>query len=161
MLFDANLIFSNSTSVATSTSTASSVIDLVNNRDLGNGAGVALPQIWVSTTGSLGVTAACASATLNIQFQGCTNSSATTGNWTTYAETGPMTTDSLGAQTRIALFDWPLKASGASMPRYVRLNYVIGLVGATVVSTGSLFAAVVMAGQANQGGEYPSGFSVL
>jgi hypothetical protein len=60
-------------------------------------------------------------ATLNVQFQGSTD----TVTWTTYVETGPVAAALLTANTRIAAFDWPARQIGAAVPRYYRLYYAL------------------------------------
>lgn len=156
-IFDLNLIFSNTTSLVTSTSTASAVIDLVNARDMGESndgiGGVPKIAAYVGT----GITSACASATLNVAFQTSTDSSA----WTTAIETGYMTTASLSASSRLAVFDWPQRAPGAALPRYVRLLYSFSGLAANTVSTGTIFAGIVLEAQQNNVGAYPSGFTVI
>jgi hypothetical protein len=162
MLFDANLLFSNYQSLAVTAATSGSVasttvIDLSVSRDLGeanDGIG-SVPKIVVMSTQSA-ITSACGSATLNIQFQGSTDSS----NWTTYIETGAMTTTSLTSGSMIANFAWPRRAIGAAVPRYVRLNYSFSGSTTAVISTGIVYAGVVLEAQQNSVGNYSAGFTV-
>jgi hypothetical protein len=60
-------------------------------------------------------------ATLNIQFQGSTDSV----TWTTYIESGVLAASVLTVGSSW-VFDWPRKALGAAMPKYVRLYYTVG-----------------------------------
>ena len=166
-LFDSNLLFTGTASspyqtlvvtAATSGSVASTnTINLTNARDLGQGNdGMgSVPKIFVFTSSSA-ITSACGSATMNIQFQGSTDST----NWTTYIETGWQTTTSMAANTRIAAFDWPQRAIGAALPSYVRLNFSFSGSTTAVISSGAVFAAIALQGEQNAVGLYPSGFQV-
>lgn len=164
MILDNNLVFSNAQSLAVSTTTASTTtIDLTGGSslnigngstfgaDMGIGDGVAMPKI-AAYIGTALQTAN--SATLNIQFQGSTDSS----TWTTYVETGALAASVLVAGAKVAAFDWPLKATGAAMPRYIRLNY--NLPNATAFTTGTITAAIVLQRDDWTAGLYPAGFTV-
>lgn len=166
-LFDSQLLFTGTagspyqslvvTAATSGTVASTNVIDLVNARDLGqsnDGMG-SVPKVFVFTSSS-GITSACGSATLNIKFQGSTDST----NWTTYMETGPMTTASLGANTQIAVMDWPQRAVGAALPRYIRLGWDFAGSTTAVISTGAVFAGIALEGFQNSVGNYPSGFTV-
>jgi phage tail protein X len=86
------------------------------------------------------IVAACTTATgatLNVQFQGSTD----TVTWTTYVETGPVAAALLTANTRIAAFDWPVRQIGAAVPRYYRLYYALA---AGSFLTGSITACVAL-----------------
>lgn len=129
------------TSLAATTSSASAnYIDLTIARDLGVGDDPALKVLCIVTT------AFTASSTtgLNIQFQG----SADNATWTTYVETGAITTTAnLVAGNKIFAIDWPHRLVAAALPRYIRLNYAIG--AASSVSTytftqGGIFSAIVL-----------------
>src|SRR6185503_19143480 len=105
MLFDSTLLFYHTGSVFNLTAgefvslvgvtagSASSVINLGNARDLGIGNGAEVPNVVVSI--GTAVTSSLATMTLNIQFQGSTDSS----TWTTYMETGAQTTASFAANS--------------------------------------------------------------
>lgn len=166
-LFDSNLLFTGTAgspyqtlvvTAATSGSVASTnTINLVNARDLGqanDGMG-SVPKVFVFTSSSA-ITSACASATLNVKFQGSTDST----NWTTYMETGAMTTASLAANTLIAVMDYPQRAVGAALPTYIRLAFDFAGSTTAQISTGAVFAGIALEGFQNSVGNYPSGFTV-
>lgn len=162
MILDNNLVFSNAISAALTTTTGSTVIDLsggsnfafgvgsVFGEDLGIGDGPAFPKIGVYVGTAMTSTN---SATLQVQFQGSTDSS----TWTTYMETPAMAASLLAANTCIAKMDWPHRLVGAALPRYVRLNYVVAT---GVFSTGTLSSYVMLQRDDWPLGLYPSGFTV-
>lgn len=164
MLLDNQLVFDNFTAVNfTGTTYSASQIDLTGGvamnignatrfgEDLGLGQGDSWPQIIVIAGLALTSTAA---ATLNIQFQGSTDST----NWDTYVETGAIAKASLTANTAIWKVQWPHRAVGASLPRYVRLNY-IPAVGA--ISSGTIFAAVTLGRQDWPLDQYPAAYTAV
>jgi len=169
-LFDSTLLFfhtgnvTNFTSgefvslVGMTASSASSVINLGNPRDLGIGPGANIPQVVVLF--GTGVTyGASVSQLTNIEFQGSTNSVL----WTTYMETGYNATTSLAAGSGFT-FDVPRRV-GTPLPLYYQLNVTtqgVGTASATAVSTGTIFAGIVLAASENAGtmAQYASGFSV-
>lgn len=167
MILDNNLVFSNNVASAFTVTTGSTQIDLTGGvainygigangttitfgEDLGRGKGIAEPWIVVDIGTAMTSTN---SATLNVQFQGSTDAS----TWTTYLETGAIAAASLTANKRIATFPWPPVPSGAALPRYVRLNYVVAT---GVFATGTIFAGVVETPQLNNVGLYPENFAV-
>lgn len=155
MILDSQLLFSNTqTLTGTTTGTASTAINLVNAEDLGVGSGQAQPVVVV--TFPTGVTNASTGFTMNIQFQGSTDSSA----WTTYIETGAASTASF-TSTSVYRFAWPKRSPGAALPQYVRLNYLGAGSTNTTISAGSVFASVTLDDFGNPVGEYPSGFTVI
>lgn len=166
MIFDINNIFfgtspftaGNYVSLAGLTgSTASTVINLQVAEDMGIGDGVAVPNLAVYI--GTGITSASGTATINLQIQGSTDSS----NWTTYAESGGLTTASFAANSGpvfpIAL---PKRPAGAALPQYYRLNVVLAGNSASSISTGTIMAGIVLqrADSDNTLGQYKSGFSV-
>lgn len=167
MNFDKGLLFfgsspyqsvSDYTSIVGTTSTGitSSTIDLGVAMDMGIGDGEAIPKLalYVGTA----ITSSSASLTVNVQFQGSTNST----TWTTYAESGATTTATLTAGSKLFPIDVPHRAAGAAMPRYYRLNIDVGPSGAAAsISTGSLFGGIVLQRTDNPVGRYPAGFSVV
>lgn len=174
MLFDSTLLFFHAGTLynftagefvnlaaLTSVSTcASTVINLGNARDLGIGQGQEMPYVAVSI--GTAVTSSCATLTINAQFQGSTNSTL----WTTYAETGALTTASLGAGAAVFPLAVPRRPSGTALPLYYQMNLVVG-VGANPasvasISTGTIIGGIVLA-RSDSGGtldQYASGFSV-
>lgn len=156
MILDNTLLFSSAQSLVTSTSVASTtVINLSNSRDLGLGGGL-MPKVF-GTVGT-GITSACTSATLTVQFQGSTDST----NWTTYIETNAMTTAGLSASSMIFEFDVPSRPNGAALPQYLRLNYVVGSTITATISTGTITAGIILDAAESQRtlGQYASGFTV-
>lgn len=154
MIFDSNLLFSTSQSLITDTDTPSeTVVDLTGGvainigimtrfgEDLGIGDGVAKPQVvaYVGTAFTTGT-----AATLNMQFQGSTDST----TWTTYAETGGVAAAKLVAGAKLAL-DWPIVPAGQALPRYVRLNYKLPATSSFTAGTINL-AGVVLQQDAQQ-----------
>lgn len=165
MIFDTNLVFwgaspwtaGNFTSLAGLTgSTTSTVINLQVPEDMGIGDGEAVPKLAIYT-GS-GITSASGSMNLNVQFQGSTDSS----NWTTYAESGALSTASFVAGGPIFPIDVPKRPAGAALPQYYRLQLAMTGNGTASISAGSIMAGIVVqrADSDNTLGNYPSGFSV-
>lgn len=163
---DQNLVFSD-TQAITATTASTSNYDMsgggtgqflfsVNQsrfgQDLGIGDGMGIPKILGVVTASFSTGG---SPTLNIQFQGSTDSV----TWTTYVETGAIAAAVMTIGQRIFAIDWPVRAIGAAMPRYVRLNYVVA---SGPFTTGSLFAAIVLGRDDStlDYSQYGSGFSV-
>lgn len=166
MIFDVGLLFYHTGSIYQFTSgefvslagvtatTGSSVINLGNPRDLGRGQGEGTPQVAVHV--GTGITSACTGLTINAQFQGSTDST----NWTTYAETGALTTASFAAGYYVFPQSVPRVPSGAALPTYYRMNLTLAGQGATGISSGTLIGGIVLDRAENNGGDYPSGFSV-
>ena len=178
MLFDQTLLFYHTGSVYNFTagefvslvglgptdSVTSSTINLGVPRDLGIGDGANIPRIalYVGTA----ITASITTLTINWQFQGAT---ASTGPWTTYAETGPLlvgTQSGSGSfSTGSVIMPWPVPArpQGAPLPQYYQINaHMPGAAG--VVSTGTVIGGIILSGQdefARTGALYPSGFTVV
>ena len=161
MIIDSQLLFSNAQSLAITTSTPSTVIDLTGGVALNIGVGTrygaemgigdgSVPKIAAIIGTALTTTN---SATLNIQFQGSTDSS----TWTTYIESGALAAALLTANTFIARWDWPIRQIGASLPRYVRMNFVPAT---GIFTTGTIFAGIVTDRWDWTTPLYPSGFAV-
>lgn len=170
MILDNTLVFSNAQSAAFTADTPSTnVIDLSGGtlfqwgpnattqggslpfgEDLGIGDGEAFPKVGVYVGTAITTTD---SATLNIQFQGSTDSSF----WETYIETGPLAASLLTAGAAIAKLDWPHRKVASKMPRYVRLNYDIAT---GTFTAGTLSAYVMLQRDDWPLGLYPSGFTV-
>jgi hypothetical protein len=167
MIFDANLVFwgtapygsaSNFTSLVgvTGSGSASNTINLQVAEDMGIGDGEAVPKlaIYIGT----GITSASNSATYNLQFQGSTDSS----NWTTYAESGALTSASFAAG-QVFPIDVPKRPQGAALPQYYRLNLAMAANGTASISTGTILAGIVIqrADSEDTLGKYSSGFTVV
>jgi hypothetical protein len=143
----------------TTASSASSVINLGNARDLGIGPGAEVPKVVV-VVGTAVTTGASASQQVNLQFQGSTDSV----NWTTYMETGYAATASWAAGSAYR-FDVPRRPPGAALPLYYRLDFLtqgLGTASATAISTGTLLSGIVLEWAESAGtlDQYQSGFSV-
>ncbi len=166
MIFDVGLLFYHSGSVyaftagefqslaAVTASTASAVINLGNARDLGRGSGEAIPKIAVII--STGITSACTGLRINAQFQGSTDST----NWTTYIESGALTTASFAAGQYVLPQDVPRVPSGVSLPTYYRMNLALTGNVAETISSGSLMGGIVIDRAENNSGDYAAGYSV-
>jgi hypothetical protein len=171
MLFDAGLLFFHAGATfgftagefvslagfTNSGSSASSVINLGNPRDLGIGPGQEIPQIAIVV--GTAFTGSSASFTINAQFQGSTDSV----TWTTYVESGANTTASYAAGANILPIAVPRRPAGAALPLYYRVNLVAGGAGATTsISTGTVIGGIVLTRDDGPGtlASYPSGFQV-
>lgn len=180
MIFDNNLIFSNNQALTSTTAPSTNVIDLQGGlainagidaatglaktnlaEDIGRGDGVAIPKVACFVT-TAGVSAG--GATLQVQLQGAADTGAsepggTPDTYTTYAETpaAAYVAADLIAGRKIAAFDWPQVPSGKVLPRYLRLNYVIGT---STFSALKVFAGIVLQRQDNNVGDYPENFVV-
>lgn len=165
MIFDINNIFFGSSPftagnffslVGLTGSTGSTVINLQVAEDMGVGDGEAVPNlaIYVGT----GVTSASGSATINLQIQGSTDSS----NWTTYAESGALTTASFVAGGPYFPIALPKRPAGVALPQYYRLNVAQAANGSASISAGTIMAGIVLqrADSDNTLGQYKSGFTV-
>lgn len=165
MLFDVNNVFwgtapytqGNFTSLVGLTGTttsASTVINLLTPEDMGIGDGEAVPKlaIYIGT----GVTWATATGTLQMAFQGSTDSS----NWTTYVQTPATSTASWTAGSQILPIDVPKRPAGVSLPQYYRLQLTTS--GGVNISSGTILAGIVIqrSDSADTLGLYKSGFTV-
>lgn len=113
----------------------------------------------------LGGTNWAGGTSLNIAIQGAVDASGGTYpanlsglTWTTYAESGPQLTAQLLANRKFPMPDWPHRAIGAALPRFIRLLYDVT---GTFSGGGSIaFAGFVLQRPDNPVGQYPSGFTV-
>jgi hypothetical protein len=117
MILDSSLQFSAAQQLLTSAA-SDNIVDLLAARDLGIGDSPAV-QVIASVNTAFATTN---SGTLQLQFQGSTDST----TWTTYVETPAIAAASLAATRQLAGFDLPRPVPGAALPRYYRLNYVVG-----------------------------------
>ena len=169
MLFDSTLLFWHAGASYAFTSgefvslvgqagtSTSAVINLGNPRDLGIGTGQETPQLALSV--GAGFTSSSATLTINFQFQGSTDSN----NWTTYVETGAMTTASFAAGSSILPIAVPRRTAGSAIPSYYRINAVFGAnAGTAALSTGTIIGGIVLerADSAGTLDQYPAGFTV-
>jgi hypothetical protein len=178
-LFDSTLLFYHATNsysftagefvslVGATASSGSTVVNLGNARDLGIGPGAEIPTV-VAVIGN-GITSSSSTMTVNLQFQGSTDST----NWTTYSEIGALLAGTASTGGAAALgnlsagagftFPVPRRTPGAALPLYYRLNTVIaGTGGVPTVSAGTILAGIVLAAAESAAtmAQYPSGFSV-
>lgn len=182
MLFDANLLFwhngsvynftagefASLTAMTAAAASGSLVINLGNARDLGIGQGQEMP--YIAATVGVGITSSSSTLTLNAQFQGSTDSS----NWTTYAETGPLSVGTAATGGAVALGAFyagasvlpiavPRRPSGAALPLYYRMNLSPASAASTVgISTGTIIGGIVLARSdaVDTEGLYSAGFTV-
>lgn len=100
------------------------------------GIGGIKPQVQVN----LGTVAPAGGTSLNIQFQGASDTSnGNPGTWTTYVETGVILLAALSANEIVARFDFPPSFPANAHPRFLRLNFVI----AGVFTAGTIASAIV------------------
>lgn len=111
--------------------------------DLGVGKGLGTPRVVVNV-GQVFATL----TSLQIQFQGAPENSTSHSSglrsdltFVTYIQTDTIAVALLTANTRIAAFDWPMEKTGATIPRFVQLNYVVAGSNAT---TGTITADVTL-----------------
>jgi len=164
MIMDSQLAFSTSQAITTASAASSNITaydESGGNTNIGNATrfgadlgvmeGMNKPKIVVSIPVAFTSTN---SATLNFQFQGSTDSS----TWTTYIESGAIAATALTAGAAW-VFDWPRKALGAAMPKYVRMYYALGT---GQMTTGTIHANVVLNadGWVGIADQYPANFVV-
>jgi hypothetical protein len=164
MIMDSQLQFSSAqavTTVSTASTTITAYDESGGNTNIGNATrfgadmgvseGMNKPKIVVGIPTAFTSTN---SATINFQFQGSTDSS----TWTTYIESGALAATVLTAGATW-VFDWPRKALGAAMPRYVRMYYALGT---GVMTTGTVNANVVLNadGWVGIADQYPANYVV-
>lgn len=138
-------------------SSASTVINLGNARDLGIGNGPDTPMVALAI--GTAITSACQSTLINVQFQGSTNSIL----WTTYAESGAASTASYAAGAQPLPINVPRRPTGAGLPLYYRVNLAVtGNALSETISTGTIIGGIVLARADSPDtlGLYPSGFTV-
>lgn len=111
--------------------------------DLGIGKGLGTPRVVVNV-GTVFATL----TSLTIAFQGAPNNSTAAGSgnrsdltFVDYIRTDAIGVSLLTANTRVAAFDWPRRAVGRDLPRFIQLYYTVGGSNAT---TGTLTADVTL-----------------
>ena len=108
-------------------------------RDMGIGSNAgATPKIFmdVSTTFTSG-----GAATLVAQLQGAPDNAGVPGAWTTYVESPSIALASLTVGAAPLDMDLPRPSPGAAMPRFYRMNYVVGT---AVYTAGNMVAAITL-----------------
>lgn len=130
--------------------------------DLGIGQGMGTPRVVVNT----GAAAFATLTSLAILFQGAPNNVTAQASglrsdlvFVTYMQTPVILTALLTASQQIASFDWPMRALGNALPRFVQLDYVVAGSNATA---GTVTSSITLGPNDAQGtlGQYPSGYSV-
>lgn len=165
MLFDVNNVFwgtapytagnfASLVGLTGTTTSNSTVINLLVPEDMGIGDGEAVPKlaIYIGT----GVTWATGTGTLQMAFQGSTDSN----NWTTYVQNAATSTASWTAGSQIMPIDVPKRPPGIALPQYYRLQLTTS--GGVNISSGSILAGIVIQrdDSADTLGQYKSGFTV-
>ncbi len=117
MILDSSLQFSAAQQLL-ATAVSDNIVDLLNARDMGIGDSPAV-QVIASVNTAFVTTN---SGTLQLQFQGSTDSS----TWTTYMETPAIAAANLTAAHHLFANDVPRVPYNVALPRYYRLNYVVG-----------------------------------
>jgi hypothetical protein len=97
------------------TTTSTNTIDMINNRDLGDGPGANSLAIQFQIT-----TAYTGGTSVNFQVQGSTDNT----TWTTYSETGAILVAGLTVGALFSLPLPPVNPDTGALPRYLRTAYV-------------------------------------
>lgn len=148
MILDKQLMFDEALAI-TATAASTNQIDLSVYRDLGVGDDPALKVLAQVITAFV----SAGGATLQIQFQGSRDNV----TYTTMAESRAYAVADLTAGIHLLPIDVPrIGGAAQSMPRYYRLNYVVGT---STFSAGTLTAGLVLDRQDSnvQLGGYPAG----
>ncbi len=135
MILDGLLLFDNNSAI-TASGVSANVLDLLNARDMGPGYPL---EVLVQPTENFTATGA---GTLQVQFQG----SADNSTFTTYAESAVLTLAQLQAGKNPFQIDVPSPNPNDPLPRYLRLNY---LVGTGPMTAGKLTAGIILDRQQN------------
>lgn len=141
---DGYLLFDNAAPLTTSAG-STNILDLQNFRDLGVGSTVLNGFVLVSTA-----FASTGSSTLVAAVQGSTDGT----TWTTMLSLPSVAKAALVAGARID-FKVPRPVPGQALPRYLRMNYTVGVADFT---SGNLTAALVLDRQDTVA--YPAGLNV-
>jgi hypothetical protein len=127
MITDKQLLFDDGAAI-TATAASTNVIDLSTFRDVATGRELhLLCQVGTAFT-------AAGAATLQVQIQGSVDNS----TYTTMSETVAIAKTALTAGARLFDIGLPRPAPGQSLPRYLRLNYIVAtgpMTAGTVTST--------------------------
>lgn len=169
MILDANYLFDGTVSTTTFGVTGSAltsvtagglasanVIDLVNARDMGIGDAPAL-KVMVLVTAAF-TTTGTASTTLAVNFQGAPTNTAG-ASWVTYASIPAYASASLTAGQKFRMDVPPINPDNGPLPRYLRLQYVLGGPGSTF-SAGSVISTIQLGVDNDPGMAYPSGITI-
>ena len=152
MIIDGLLQFDPALSAITVTRVSTNVIDLLNQRDIGeSGAPYMLLAVGVNAAFTAG-----GAATLQVQMQGSSDNV----NWFTYGETRAFSIAELTPIGRLLVTPWPSVPVGVpgsgnisgALPRYLRLNYIVAT---GPMTGGSINAQLVLDAQSQR--QYPAG----
>jgi len=135
MILDGLLLFDNNSAI-TASGVSANVIDLLNARDIAIGYPL---EVLVQPTENFAATGA---GTLQVQFQG----SADNATFTTYAESIAMTLAQLTTGKNPFGIKVPSPNPNDPLPRYLRLNYIVGT---GPMTAGKITAGILLDRQAN------------
>lgn len=152
MIIDGLLQFDPALSAITVTRASTNVIDLLAQRDIGDGGS---PYMLLAVGVNAAFTAGGA-ATLQIQMQGSVDNA----TYYTYGESRAFSIAELTPVGRLLVMPWPsvpvgtpgTTAIAGAAPRYLRLNYVVAT---GPMLTGSVNAQLVLDAQSTR--QYPAG----
>lgn len=154
MIIDGLLQFDPPGTAITVTAPSTNVIDLLNPRDIGDGAS---PPMYLYVGVNAAFTAGGA-GTLQIQLQGSDDNV----TFYTYAESRAFSIAELTPVGRVLVMAWPSVPVGTAalvgapaLPRYLRLNYVVAT---GPMLTGSVNAQLVLDAQSTR--QYPAGVNI-
>lgn len=156
MIIDGLLQFDPALSAITVSRVSTNVIDLLAQRDIGDGAH---PAMYLAVGVNAAFTAGGA-GTLQIQMQGSVDNA----TYYTYAETRAFSIAELTPIGRLFVAAWPavpvpsaspLAANSGALPRYLRLNYIVAT---GPMLTGSVNAQLVLDAQSQR--QYPAGIVI-
>ena len=155
MIIDGLLQFDPALSAITVTRVSTNVIDLLNQRDIGDGAAPPM-RCYVGVTAAF---TAGGAGTLQVQAQGSVDNA----TYFTYLESRAFSIAELTPIGRLIEFAWPAvpvgtpgttAVSGAA-PRYLRLNYIVAT---GPMTAGSVNAQLVLDPQSTR--QYPAGLII-
>lgn len=152
MYLDKSLQFDPSGTAITATAPSTNVLDMLAKRDMGVGKAFEGHEACLNVGAAF---TAVGAATLTVQLQGSVDNAA----WTTLVQTDAIPKDNLvaGAKIKVPLPSKEAAPHIAGIPRYYRLNYVVGTGPFTA---GTIQADLVPVTQQQEGSGYPSGFAV-
>lgn len=147
MILDSQLAFSEAQAVTT-TAASTNQIDLVNARDMGPGYPLKVLCLVTTAFTSNGTQA----STLTIGLEGSTNS--TSSNMTEIVRSPAYLSATLVDKAKVFAIDVPALPTGQAFPRYLRLNYTVGV---AAFSTGALSAYILL--DRDDNAIYPKNYS--
>ena len=131
MKMDSQLLFSSAQNLTTGTIVSSNVLDLANARDIGVGRPLKV-AMYVTTA-----FASTDSGTLTVLYRVSTDNS----TYTTLVSSRAYTAGELAINTKLFPIDVPALDDNVALPRYHRLDYVMGALHFT---PGAITAALVI-----------------